>query len=430
MAPKKQPMPKGSKPKPKKDSNAAAPPQGQPGQQQQPQQQQPGGAGFLPPGACLTSRNRRNAFENEFEPHFEVPTRMRHMPIPLVEAVNDFHFAMMNDTPRNEFYYGLLKQHITPETGVLEIGAGSGLLSMMAAKLGAKWVVAVEGSDDMARLARRNVYENGLQDKVTVLCMMSTDLQVKDLPARPDVLVSEIFGTLLLGESAHDYIEDIRKRVLKPDARIIPSHGVQYAVPIECPTLESITSIGEWNGLNLRHVNAVKDTASTVFTKKYGFRMSSVPFRKLAKPLPVVSLDFHTCKRKDIKRVHTYDMTPTASGTVNAMLLYWESTDGDFVMSTDPDATRDNFPRDMQWGQALQLIDGGNEELPVDFKVEEGVAFNAKCRSSNDGVLLQFTLTHKKAPAPAAAAADADSKPASKHADPAAAAADEPSTTE
>jgi protein arginine N-methyltransferase 7 len=424
-------MPKGSKPtKPaaKKDAQQQPlpPPEGQPPSAGS------GNAGFLPPGACLTSRNRRNAFENDFEPHFEVPERMRQMPIPLVEAVNDFHFAMMNDTPRNEFYYGLLKQHITPESGVLEIGAGSGLLSMMAAKLGAKWVVAVEGSDDMARLARRNVYENGLQDKVTVLCMMSTDLTVKDLPGRPDILVSEIFGTLLLGESAHDYIEDIRKRVLKPDARILPRHGVQYAVPIECPTLESITSIGEWNGLNLRHVNAVKDTASTVFTKKYGFRMSSVPFRKLAKPLPVVTLDFHNNKRKDIRRVQTLDMTPTESGTVNAMLLFWESTDGEFSMSTDPDATRDNFPRDMQWGQALQLIDGGNEPLPKDFKVVQGETVAVKCRSSNDGVLLQFTLTHKKTsqkPETAAEKKDEGAKPEAaaagdaaqaKHADPSA----------
>lgn len=352
-------------------------------------------AGFLPPGACQHSRERRNVFVNEFEPHFHVPRRLQKIPTPLVEAVNDFHFAMMNDKPRNEFYWELLRRNVTPESGVLEIGAGSGLLSMMAAKLGAKWVVAVEGSADMADLARRNVAANGLQDKVTVLCMMSTDLEPEDLPAKPDILVSEILGTLLLGESAHDYIEDVRRRILKPSTRIIPQHGVQYVVPIECKTLESITQVDKWDKLDLTHVNAIKDTASTVFTKKYGFRLSSVPFKKLSAPIPVVTVDFATSRgRRDIRRSQKFTVTPTDSGVCHAMLLYWEAKDDGLVMSTDPDATRDNFPRDMQWGQALQLVDAANEPLPTPFLTTAEQPFSVRCRASDDGVLLQFTLSH------------------------------------
>jgi protein arginine N-methyltransferase 7 len=387
--------PKQSKPAPKKGANQPHPHANTQHQQHvQPQHADPAQqrAGFLPPGACQSSRNRQNVFANEFAPHFHVPKRLQRVPTPLVEAVNDFHYAMMNDSPRNEFYWSLLKQHITPETGVLEIGAGSGLLSMMAAKLGAKWVVAVEGSADMADLARRNVAANGLQDRIKVLCMMSTELELKHLPSQPDVLVSEIFGTLLLGESAHDYIEDIRKRILKPSSVILPRHGVQYAVPIECPVLDSICSVKEWNGIDMRHVNSVKDTCSTVFTKKYGFRMSSVEFRKLSEPIPVVSVDFQTSKRKDFKKQQTFTVTPTADGTAHAMLLFWEAFDGEQVMSTDPDKTRDNFPRDLQWGQALQLIDAGNEALPTPFFTSAGVPITVKCRSSDDGVLLQFTL--------------------------------------
>jgi len=102
--------------------------------------------GFAPPGTDKRSVARSNGFAKQFETHFQVPRRLIHAPTPLVEAVNDFHYAMMNDAPRNQFYNEILKKYVTPSTGVLEIGAGSGLLSMMAAKLGAKWVVAVEGS--------------------------------------------------------------------------------------------------------------------------------------------------------------------------------------------------------------------------------------------------------------------------------------------
>jgi hypothetical protein len=56
----------------------------------------------------------------------------------LVEAVNDFHFAMMNDHDRNEFYREALEKAVKPTDMVLEIGTGSGLLAMLAAKSGAE----------------------------------------------------------------------------------------------------------------------------------------------------------------------------------------------------------------------------------------------------------------------------------------------------
>ena len=373
-----------------------------------------GAAGFLPPGAGHF-RAKKNAFGRKFGAPLTVPRRIRDVPTSLIEAVNDFHYAMMNDTPRNEFYWNLLKRHIVPGvSSVLEIGAGSGLLSMMAARLGAKCVVAVEGSHDMAELARMNIRANGLQDRVTVLSMMSTDFLVKHFAAaaqaidrastttaaaapaegsakpstdhsRPDILVSEIFGTLLLGESAHDYIQDIRERVLKPSTVIIPQFGKQYAVPIECPTLDRICSIDSWNGLDLRHVNAMQDTASVVFTKKYGFRLNTVPFKRLSDPICIANIDFKRVRRADILQEQRHEVVATQSGTANAMLLYWEASMDGEVMSTDPDLTRDNFPRDMQWGQALQLLDAADagvsgaspaaeSPLPVKLTVKGPVA--------------------------------------------------------
>lgn len=359
--------------------------------------------GFLPPGAShpnahVASPNGggnghrvRDAFSHRFEQHIPLPARLRHVPSSLVEAVNDFHYAMMNDLPRNQFYYELLKANITPETGVLEIGAGSGLLSMMAAQCGAKWVVAVEGSAEMAELARRNVRANNLQDKVKVLNMLSTELTLKDLPERPDLLVSEIFGTLLLGESALDYIADVRQRILKPGARIIPQHGVQYAVPIECPALASVTAVSSWNGLNLSHVMSLQDTSSVVFTKQYGFRMSSVPFTFLAEPVPLATVDFALTTRKSLKKEFPVELTATADGTAHAWLYYWVATDGAQIMSTNPADTRDNFPRDMQWGQAVQLIDeGSNAQMPTVLVMEKGKPYTFRCSMSSDRVILHL----------------------------------------
>ncbi|KEG07126.1 putative arginine N-methyltransferase, type III [Trypanosoma grayi] len=351
--------------------------------------------------------HRSNAFVQNFDTNFPVPARLRHTPTSLVEAVNDFHFAMMNDGPRNEFYYELLRRHVTPETGVLEIGAGSGLLSLMAAQLGAKWVVAVEGSPEMAKLARANIRANKMEHKVTVLHMLSTELTLRDLPEKPDVLVSEIFGTLLLGESALDYIVDVRERLLKPTTKIIPQHGTQYAVPIECDTLRDVCAVSGWKGLDLTNMTALQDTVSVVFAKQYGFRMSSVPFRRLSAPVEVVSVDFATTQRRDIARNLDVDVVATESGTAHAMLYYWLATDEGLTMSTDPADTLNNFPRDMQWGQALQLLDASNGPLPTPVTFTAGETYRFVRHLSADRVTVNMHYCGCKETAAAAAAGTA-----------------------
>lgn len=357
--------------------------------------------GFVPPGCGnepnhkRVSKAKKNSFANHVDPRFPIPPRLRSVNYQLVEAVNDFHYAMMNDTDRNEFYYELLKQHVTPETGVLEIGAGSGLLSIMAGKLGAKWVVAVEGSTEMSHLAEANIKENNLEDRVKVLNMLSTELLPEDLPGKPDILVCEIFGTFLLGESALDYILDARQRLLPKNAVILPQLGVQYGVPISCPALECITSINSWNGIKLTHMQALQDTVSTCFTKQYGFRLSSVPFQYLADPVALLDVDFGKDTRNSFPHRKELFITPTGSGRVHAWLYYWKVTHPGYskVMSTFPEDTRSNFPRDLQWGQVLQLAEQKIEDAwPTPLFFKEGEAHRFMCHFSDDRALL--TIAH------------------------------------
>lgn len=348
---------------------------------------------YVPPGVSQRSRDKRNEFGYRFEDHFHVPSRLARAPRQLVREVNGWHYAMINDFPRNEFYWQLLQQHVTPETGVLDIGSGSGLLSLLAGKLGARWVVSVEGSTELARLAQSNVEANNLADRVRVINKMSTELQASDLPDQPDILVSELFGTLLLGESAHVYISDVRRRLLKPTTKILPQYGRQYAVLIECPMLDSIRSVAEWNGIDLRAMLSLKDTSSLTFTTDMGFRLSSVPYRHLCDPICVASLDFAEENTGLFPLEREFAVVATESGTAHAMLLFWEAEDGGVVMSTEPRATLDNFPRDMQWGQALQLLDGETDsDLPTPLVMERGQSCTVVCRTSSRGVKMQFSV--------------------------------------
>jgi len=230
---------------------------------------------WLPPGAdCDT--DRQTLFGLDLEEHFELPARLADKSASLVEAVNDFHFAMLNDKPRNEFYRRALAEQVKEGDIVVEIGTGSGLLAMLAAKAGAKKVYAIEANRHMAQSARHLIAINGLSDKIEVINDLSTNVVLgRQLPERADVLVSEILGTLLLGESALEYVADARKRLLKPGGRIIPAGGAQFVSLVSSDDIKSITSVESWEDLDLRGFNALQDTVSVVFTKQYGFRFSS-----------------------------------------------------------------------------------------------------------------------------------------------------------
>jgi tetratricopeptide (TPR) repeat protein len=116
------------------------------------------------------------------------------------DVVPSWHFAMMNDAPRNAAYDAVLRR-VAAGKRVLDIGTGAGLLAMMAARAGAADVVTCEMVDLVADHAREIIALNDLADKIKVIGKSSTRLAVgHDLDARADVIVTETFSSGLIGE--------------------------------------------------------------------------------------------------------------------------------------------------------------------------------------------------------------------------------------
>lgn len=354
---------------------------------------------WLPPGADRAGESA--PFSDMLEEHFWIPTRLEDKPASLVEAVNDFHFAMINDLDRNEFYNNALAKAVTPESTVLEIGTGSGLLAMMAARNGAEHVYAIEANRNLSELAGSLMVANGLDSKITIINELSThvhaDKEPHNLPKKGDVLVSEILGTLMLGESALTFVADCRDRLLKPDAQIIPAAGCQFVSLIESEDIKSITSVSNWNGINLEGFDALQDTANVVFTKQYGFRLSTTNYKTIVPRICVAEVDFYTDGPGSLPLEARFPIEAHESGVIHAAMCYWEvysDRERSTVMSTDPDATRDNFPRDMQWGQALQLIEDATADgtTPAPLRVEKGDKLELVARLSHDSAVMQFQV--------------------------------------
>ncbi|CAE7268780.1 PRMT7 [Symbiodinium natans] len=135
---------------------------------------------FIPPG-CDDGDEYEDStrYEEAMTRGHWVPPRLKGRNESLIEAVNDWHFAMLNDSHRNQFYWDALAAVVQGKR-VIDIGSGSGLLSLMAAKLGAESVVAIEASKDMADLARLNAQRNGQEDKIQILHALSSKVQLSE----------------------------------------------------------------------------------------------------------------------------------------------------------------------------------------------------------------------------------------------------------
>ena len=112
---------------------------------------------------------------------------------------------------------------------VLDIGTGTGMLSMMAARAGADRVTALETFEPMAIVAEKIIKLNGMADKITVVHDRSTEanrnsnchdqvnvltVAQQDASQRPNVCVAEVFDTELIGEGALRTFADAHKRLL------------------------------------------------------------------------------------------------------------------------------------------------------------------------------------------------------------------------
>jgi len=145
-----------------------------------------------------------------------------------IPGVLNYHALMLADGLRNKLLYKAIKQNVNSETSFLDIGAGTGVWAILAAKLGAKRVVAVEIEECLIPIIYKHAQENGVADRVEIVHGNSNDVKLK---GRFNVIVSELFGGDALGEGTVKSFVDIRNRFLAPDGVLIPQKLTLMAAP-------------------------------------------------------------------------------------------------------------------------------------------------------------------------------------------------------
>jgi type II protein arginine methyltransferase len=268
-------------------------------------------------------------------------------------CVPRWHFEMLHDEQRAASYDLAITRLVTPGCLVLDIGTGSGLLAMMAARAGAPDVVACEAQPFVAEAAERIIAAAGFGDVITVHHRLSTELRVpRDLPRRADLLVTETVDCGLLGEGILPTIAHAREHLLTPDARIVPGRARVLATLVESPLLFRRNSVGPLYGFDL---SAFNELASLEY---FDSRLASHEHRLLCEPFEVFAFDFH----RDGPAPASAELvvTPTATGTCHAVVFWFE-------LELVPGVELTNAPHaaNTHWKQAVQC-------LPATVEVDAG----------------------------------------------------------
>jgi 2-polyprenyl-3-methyl-5-hydroxy-6-metoxy-1,4-benzoquinol methylase len=143
-----------------------------------------------------------------------------------------YHQTLLGDARRNRAFHRALAARVRPGASVLDLGAGTGVWAVVAARLGAARVVAVEREAVLVPVISALARENGVADRVEVL---RADARRVRLPRAFDVVVSEMVGNEAFEEGLVPILARARTFFLRPGGALVPEWVALTAAPVAPP---------------------------------------------------------------------------------------------------------------------------------------------------------------------------------------------------
>ncbi len=144
-----------------------------------------------------------------------------------------WHFAMVNDVPRNQAIEKSIAAMDLAGKTVVEIGSGTGIIALLFAKYGAARVITCEMNSNLAAVAQRIISNTTYAKRITLLNESSrVAISRGQLPHHPDVIFTETLDCGVVGEGFMAIAEDIAA-IAGPETDILPRHVRQHARLIE-----------------------------------------------------------------------------------------------------------------------------------------------------------------------------------------------------
>ncbi|KAI0879849.1 S-adenosyl-L-methionine-dependent methyltransferase [Annulohypoxylon maeteangense] len=267
-------------------------------------------------------------------------------------AGTEIHETMLKDMVRTDAYRDFIynnKQLFAGKT-VLDIGCGTGILSMFCAKAGASKVIAVDASAIITK-AQENIFHNGLSSVIT--CVHGKIEEVSLPVDEVDIIVSEWMGYCLLFEAMLPSVLYARDRYLKPDGLLVPSHANIWVAPVSDQQYVA-DNVDFWRdvyGFDMRAMQAGIYDEGRVLTWPLTLPQSAAT-KDATKPLTIFSsptdattipgtpnafklLDLYHTQTADLSFTHPYNLTLTRDVDVLDGFLIWFDI---FFSPTHPDS--------------------------------------------------------------------------------------------
>jgi len=229
------------------------------------------------------------------------------------------HEEMLKDevrtlTYRNAIYHN---RHLFKDKVVMDVGSGTGILSMFAAKAGARKVIAVEYSN-MASMSKQIIQDNKLDHIIEVVHSKIED--IKELPdgiEKVDLIISEWMGYCLLYESMLNTVLYARDKWLVEDGVLFPDRAKLYVCAIED--------------------RQYKDDKINWWDNVYGFNMSSIRNVAITEPLVDVvdngqvvtnnfclkDVDLYTVKVEDLAFETNFTLKIARNDYIQALVTFF-----------------------------------------------------------------------------------------------------------
>ena len=329
--------------------------------------------------------------------------------------VERWHFRMLNDKKRNSAY----KRAISKAIGqghdiVLDIGSGTGILSMFAVQSGSKEVYACEMSKTMFELGHDVLRANNMEKLIHTIHKKSTEMTVgKDIPKQVSLVVTETLDCGLLGEGILTTVEHAWSNLLihppensdsnvKPISKVIPGGAVLYAMVIMCDDIRNQTrckpsmsglkmfpkcSIG---GEVMERKVEIPSVSVSAFDQLEPYNTESLNqlrggFTSLTCPFKVTEYDFNNPSSLNKDRDLKFEITATHCGQADAVAVW-------FDLLLDEDITLSTGPKDdsLCWEQAVFPIYADDADSSCKFAVSKGDMLSLHGELSKDCLKFNF----------------------------------------
>ena len=295
----------------------------------------------------------------------------------------DVHRLMLNDRPRTESYRKAMLQNrqLFHDKIVMDVGCGTGILSLFAAEAGAKKVYSIEASN-VSLIARDIVRQNNLQNIIEVFSCQVEDFMLPD-SEKVDVIISEWMGFYLLHESMLDSVLLARDKFLKLSGTMFPVIASLYACPSNLNGLFE-QEIDFWDCVYGYDFSVVKQLV--LQNKQKSPEIISVENCELvAEPEMVKQIDLLHVTLEDVKQFQSKFFTSSKEKNVCRGIVLWfecefptdvKSDENSLVLSTAPECASTH------WKQTVIV-------LPTEISLEAGdvIGFNIK--------LSQTAINHR-----------------------------------